>query len=283
MSTAPATSQHPASEQEAIASLFKGQITASGKPLAPDEIISRTLDPINRALEAAADVPVGLRRQWCDFVNTQIDLVAFGIEHFMKPSSEKRHEGAFDQALKHLDWTKKVSDSISVAETVPKCADLLASAQHSLTKVREISERALVLDAQNYLASLPDPSLIAEGYQMDELDWIEAQIAAGNELPDEVCGFAPHEWCDVHYLLESDYNLGGWLQERESNIRRGVENGYAAEGTHVQLSRMGYQASPNLCLDTLEDETRRLYRMLEERYGFEPSLDHSETTAPPRP
>lgn len=41
--------------------------------------------------------------------------------------------------------------------------------------------------------------------------------------------------CQAHAQLESDYNKGGWLQERPSNQRR-------MESTGVQLHRMRYRA-----------------------------------------
>lgn len=39
--------------------------------------------------------------------------------------------------------------------------------------------------------------------------------------------------CQAHQQLESDYNVGGWVRERPSNLRR-------MESTSCQLSRLGY-------------------------------------------
>lgn len=40
--------------------------------------------------------------------------------------------------------------------------------------------------------------------------------------------------CQAHLQLECDYNKGGWLRERPSNLRR-------MESTGLQLHRMGYR------------------------------------------
>jgi len=42
--------------------------------------------------------------------------------------------------------------------------------------------------------------------------------------------------CQAHAQLESDYNVGGWLQERPSNRRR-------REATSCQLHRMKYHGA----------------------------------------
>lgn len=42
--------------------------------------------------------------------------------------------------------------------------------------------------------------------------------------------------CGAHKALENDWNIGGWLADRPSNLRR-------REATHVQLHRMGYQSA----------------------------------------
>lgn len=55
-----------------------------------------------------------------------------------------------------------------------------------------------------------------------------------------------------HAVLEWDYNLGGWLQERPSNRRR-------MEATSVQLARLHFRPRPNLCFDTLEDDGKEVY------------------------
>lgn len=58
--------------------------------------------------------------------------------------------------------------------------------------------------------------------------------------------------CEAYWLLEVDYNLGGWLQERPSNQRRN-------EATHVQLARLGFRPSPSLGFDSLEENAREIY------------------------
>lgn len=70
--------------------------------------------------------------------------------------------------------------------------------------------------------------------------------------------------CEAHYLLECDYNLGGWLHERPSNQRR-------HEATHVQLHRLRFSPSPSLNFERLSENGQEIYRALEARYGFEPA------------
>lgn len=58
--------------------------------------------------------------------------------------------------------------------------------------------------------------------------------------------------CEGHAVLEWDYNMGGWLQERPSNCRR-------MEATSVQLSRMQFRPAPGLCFDTLTEDGKEVY------------------------
>lgn len=58
--------------------------------------------------------------------------------------------------------------------------------------------------------------------------------------------------CEAHYLVEVDYNMSGWLQERPSNRRR-------MEATHVQLARLRFRPSPNLSYETLSENGRAIY------------------------
>jgi len=44
---------------------------------------------------------------------------------------------------------------------------------------------------------------------------------------------------EAHYLLESDFNVSGVLQERPSNQRRKMSTGF-------QLNRMGFHPRPGL-------------------------------------
>lgn len=64
--------------------------------------------------------------------------------------------------------------------------------------------------------------------------------------------------CAAHRQMESDYNVGGVLQERESNKRRNMSTGY-------QLHRMRYRPSP---LGDMTPNAWVIYRMLQTRYGF---------------
>ena len=70
--------------------------------------------------------------------------------------------------------------------------------------------------------------------------------------------------CEAHSCLEVDWNNGGWLHERPSNVRR-------MEATHVQLHRMRFKPSPLLTTATLTENGRAIYAQLERRYGFTPN------------
>lgn len=67
--------------------------------------------------------------------------------------------------------------------------------------------------------------------------------------------------CEAYAVLEWDYNLGGWLQERPRNQR-------VREATSIQLSRVGFKPSPCLCYKTLSENGREIYDMLVERYNL---------------
>lgn len=75
--------------------------------------------------------------------------------------------------------------------------------------------------------------------------------------------------CAAHLALEWDYNDGGLLQERPSNIRRRMSTGF-------QLSRMGFDYRRHLGDDgaPLTANGRAIYAALETRYGFA----HERTT-----
>lgn len=56
----------------------------------------------------------------------------------------------------------------------------------------------------------------------------------------------------AHMQLESDYNLGGWLHERPSNVRRMASTG-------VQLSRMKFDSKSrwvDICADAKDTESK---------------------------
>lgn len=78
--------------------------------------------------------------------------------------------------------------------------------------------------------------------------------------------------CEVYYLLETDFNVGGWLHERKSNVRRGLRRGYTGESTSVQLRRMCFTARPSLSYDTLSEEQKELYHTKCLEYGFTEQL-----------
>jgi hypothetical protein len=67
--------------------------------------------------------------------------------------------------------------------------------------------------------------------------------------------------CEAYLVLEWDWNSGGWLHERPSNRRR-------MEATHVQTARMHFKPRPNLSYETLTENGKEIYDMLEARYGF---------------
>lgn len=54
-------------------------------------------------------------------------------------------------------------------------------------------------------------------------------------MADYLNGVSFFDICQAHMQLESDYNAGGWLQERPSNARR-------REATSRQLSRIGFSS-----------------------------------------
>ena len=53
--------------------------------------------------------------------------------------------------------------------------------------------------------------------------------------------------CEAYAVLEWDWNMGGWLQERPTNRRR-------MEATSVQLARLGFKPRPNLSFRNLDGE-----------------------------
>lgn len=64
--------------------------------------------------------------------------------------------------------------------------------------------------------------------------------------------------CEAYAVLEWDYNSGGWLQERPSNVRR-------MEATSIQLARIGFNPRPSLSYDTLTENGREIYDAAVER------------------
>jgi hypothetical protein len=82
--------------------------------------------------------------------------------------------------------------------------------------------------------------------------------------------------CEAYNAIENDWNSGGWLRERPSNVRRGERRGYVGEATHVQLARMHFKSRDEATtFDGLTENGKDIYRLLCERYGF-PQPEASE-------
>lgn len=58
--------------------------------------------------------------------------------------------------------------------------------------------------------------------------------------------------CEAYCVLEWDYNHGGWLKERPSNVRR-------RESIGVQLHRMQFSGRMDLCFENLTDNGKEIY------------------------
>jgi hypothetical protein len=75
--------------------------------------------------------------------------------------------------------------------------------------------------------------------------------------------FRKKDIVQAYYLIEVLWNRSGWLPERPSNERR-------KEATHVQIHRMGIKYQ-DLCPNgwkSLSRNGKKIFKMLEERYGF---------------
>ena len=70
--------------------------------------------------------------------------------------------------------------------------------------------------------------------------------------------------CEVYYLLEVFYNVGGIVPERPLNARRRAH----PESIGVQLSRMGFKPSPLLSINRLDEEQYEYFRTLLSRWGI---------------
>ena len=75
--------------------------------------------------------------------------------------------------------------------------------------------------------------------------------------------------CEAYAVLEWDWNSGGWLQERPSNVRRGQARGYVGESTDVQLHRMQFRPRPNLSYETLTENGKEIYHEAATRFGLQ--------------
>ncbi len=74
--------------------------------------------------------------------------------------------------------------------------------------------------------------------------------------------FDKFDICEAYLVLEWDYNIGGWLQERPSNRRR-------MESTDVQLHRMHFKISPcHRGYESLTDNGKAIYDAAVIRLGL---------------
>lgn len=66
--------------------------------------------------------------------------------------------------------------------------------------------------------------------------------------------------CEAYLVLEWDWNVRGWHQDRPSNVRRGQRRGYVGEATSVQLARLAFRPRPSLNdYDSLTENGRAIY------------------------
>ena len=70
--------------------------------------------------------------------------------------------------------------------------------------------------------------------------------------------------CEVYYLIEAHYNVGGIVPERPANARRRAH----PESIGVQLARMGFKPSPLLSVSRLDEDQREYFRALLSRWGI---------------
>lgn len=83
--------------------------------------------------------------------------------------------------------------------------------------------------------------------------------------------FERFDICLAHQALENDWNKGGWLRERPSNLRR-------MEATHVQLERMQFRAGMGEggTFDALEDNAKEIYVIAVVRFGLAPLVERDD-------
>lgn len=62
---------------------------------------------------------------------------------------------------------------------------------------------------------------------------------AGVQVSLDIAYFDRFDICEAYYLLEVDYNVNGWLQERPSSVRR-------RESIGNQLHRLHFRPHANL-------------------------------------
>jgi hypothetical protein len=84
--------------------------------------------------------------------------------------------------------------------------------------------------------------------------------------------FDRYDICEAYSAIENDWNSGGWLHERPSNVRRGKARGFVGESTGVQLERMKFKWGQTQNAGTFEglsENGKEIYDLLCDRYGFE--------------
>lgn len=80
--------------------------------------------------------------------------------------------------------------------------------------------------------------------------------------------------CGANLALENDWNKGGWIRERPSNLRR-------MESTGVQLGRMGFEPGVDRCcaFEYLEnDNQREIYCEALAKFGMAKHLSRDDET-----
>ena len=74
--------------------------------------------------------------------------------------------------------------------------------------------------------------------------------------------FDKFDICEAYLMLEHDYGMNGWLNER------GFRGDGSVKQVTVQLDRMHFRASPMLTTDTLEENGRDIYDAFVTRHNL---------------
>jgi hypothetical protein len=67
-----------------------------------------------------------------------------------------------------------------------------------------------------------------------------------------MASFDRFDVCEAYAILESDYNVDGWLRERPSNQRR-------RESCGVQLHRIQFRPGMGLSFDNMNENGQEIY------------------------
>lgn len=145
--------------------------------------------------------------------------------------------------------------------------------QHAVasTEIVQVSTSATPEEYKDLLEELaniyPDYNLVVKkriSSAMDRKRYDNAVLAQAEDdsVDEPEPYFDRFDICEAHYVLENDYNVGGWLYERPSNQRRRMSTG-------AQLHRMGFKPSPLLGgYDDLQENGKAIYRELVKRYNL---------------